>query len=78
MVTLSIAAGRKDKIRPGDILGALTQDAGLDASDIGKIDISALYAYVAIKQNQLNKAYHFIKHGKLKGKSARINVIKGA
>lgn len=78
MITLSIAAGRKDKIRPGDILGALTQDAGLNASDIGKIDVLALYAYVAIKQSQLNKAYHFIKHGKLKGKTTRINVIKGA
>ncbi|NCT57220.1 MAG: ATP-dependent RNA helicase DbpA [Legionella sp.] len=78
MVTLSIAAGRKDKIRPGDILGALTQDAGLDARDIGKIDISAMYAYVAIKQNQLKKAYPFIKHAKLKGKTTRMNILKGA
>jgi len=75
MVTLSISAGRKDKVRPGDILGALTQDAGLEADHIGKIDISALYAYVAIKQNQLNKAYHFIKNGKLKGRKVHIKVI---
>lgn len=78
MITLSIAAGRKDKVRPGDILGALTQDAGLEADDIGKIDISALYAYVAIKQTKLNKAYHFIKNGKLKGRKVNIKVMKGA
>ncbi|MCH9689919.1 MAG: ATP-dependent RNA helicase DbpA [Gammaproteobacteria bacterium] len=75
MVTLSLTAGRKDKIRPGDILGALTQDAGLNADDIGKIDISALHSYVAIQRNQLNKAYHFIKNGKLKGRKVNIKLI---
>ena len=78
MVTLSMAIGRKDKIRPGDILGALTQDAGLDAQHIGKIDVSSLYTYVAIKQHQLNKAYTFIKQGKIKGRTTRISVMKGA
>jgi ATP-dependent RNA helicase DbpA len=75
MVTLSLTAGRKDKIRPGDILGALTQDAGLNADDIGKIDISALHSYVAIQRNQLNKAYHFIKNGKLKGRKVSIKLV---
>ena len=75
MVTLCLAAGRKDKVRPGDILGALTKDAGLEADDIGKIDISALCAYVAIKQTKLNKAYHFIKNGKLKGRKVNIKLV---
>jgi ATP-dependent RNA helicase DbpA len=75
MVTLRFTAGRKDKIRPGDIVGALTQDAGLDVNDIGKIDISALYAYVAIQRNQLDKAYPFIKNGKLKGRKVSIQLI---
>ena len=37
MHTLCIGAGRKDKLRPGDILGALTGDAGLPGSQVGKI-----------------------------------------
>jgi ATP-independent RNA helicase DbpA len=74
MVTLCLSAGRKDKIRPGDILGALTKDAGLDASGIGKIDITPLYSYVAIRQNQADKAYHYLQNGKLKGR--KVNVRK--
>jgi ATP-dependent RNA helicase DbpA len=76
MVSLCISAGRKDKVRPGDILGALTKDAGLDADNIGKIDISALYSYVAIKQDQTNKIYPFIKNGKLKGRKVSIKLIR--
>ena len=75
MVTLCLAAGRKDKVRPGDIVGALTQDAGLDADSIGKIDVLARYSYVAIQRNQLNQAYHFIKHGKLKGRNVSIKLV---
>jgi ATP-dependent RNA helicase DbpA len=74
MVTLCINAGRKDKIRPGDILGALTKDAGIVAEAIGKIDISALYSYVAIHKNEANKAYHYFQNGKLKG--CRVSVKK--
>ena len=56
MKTLVIDAGRQDKLRPGDILGALTGDAGLEAKDIGKIDVFATRAYVAIRRDLANKA----------------------
>ena len=72
MVTLSLSAGRKDKIRPGDILGALTKDAGLAFDTIGKIDVTALYSYVAIHQSQANKAYQYFQHGKLKGRKVSV------
>lgn len=42
MVTLNISGGRKDKLRAGDILGALTGDAGLDGKQIGKMTILQL------------------------------------
>jgi ATP-independent RNA helicase DbpA len=74
MVTLLLEAGRKDKIRPGDILGALTKDAGLSADKIGKIDIADLHAYVAIHHSQVDQAYTHLQGGKLKGR--RINVRK--
>lgn len=74
MVTLCLSAGKKDKIRPGDILGALTKDAGLAGDAIGKINVGALYSYVAIQQKFADKAYQYFIDGKLKGR--RVNVKK--
>lgn len=68
MVTLRIAAGRKDKIRPGDILGTLIKEAGLSVDNIGQIDISTLCSYVAIERGLVDKAYKYLKNGKLKGR----------
>jgi ATP-independent RNA helicase DbpA len=51
MMTISINGGRKSKIRPGDILGALTKDAGIDAKLVGKINVFDLYTYVAIDRS---------------------------
>lgn len=74
MVTLSLSAGKKDKIRPGDILGALIKDAGLPVESIGKINIAALQSYVAIHRNHVDKALQYLENGKLKGR--RIQVRK--
>jgi ATP-independent RNA helicase DbpA len=76
MVTLCISAGRKDKIRPGDILGALTKDAGLAAGTIGKIDISTLYSYVAIHHKHAEKAYQYLQGGKLKGRKVNVKKLR--
>ncbi len=76
MVTLCLSAGKKDKIRPGDILGALTKDAGLAGEKIGKIDITPLYSYVAIHQSQADKAFNYLKNGKLKGRKVNIRKLK--
>ena len=75
MVTLCINSGRKDKIRPGDILGALTKDAGVPGDAIGKIDITALHAYVAIHHSQIDKAYQYLQCGKLKGRKVNARKI---
>jgi ATP-independent RNA helicase DbpA len=74
MVTLRLAAGKKDKIRPGDILGALTKDAGLPGSAIGQINIAPLHAYVAIHKSYADKVYQYLQNGKLKGR--KVNVRK--
>lgn len=76
MVTVCLDAGRKDKIRPGDILGALTKDAGLPGDAIGKIDIGALCSYVAIHQSQIDKAYQYLKNGKLKGRTVNVKKLR--
>ena len=75
MATLRIDGGRSDKLRAGDILGALTGDAGLPGDAIGKIDIFATRAYVAIKRQLVDKALGRLRSGKIKGRSFRIEKI---
>jgi len=69
MVTLWIDGGRKDKIRPGDILGALTGTNGIPGSEVGKIDIFDKHAYVAIKRGSVDQALSCLRSGKIKGRS---------
>jgi ATP-independent RNA helicase DbpA len=75
MSTLCIAVGKKDKIRPGDILGALTKDAGLAGTTIGKINITALHSYVAIHHSQVDRAHQYLQSGKLKGRKVTVRKI---
>ena len=72
MVTLIIDGGRQDKLRPGDIMGALTGDAGLPAESVGKIDTFATRTYVAIQRSYAQKALEKLRAGKIKGRSFRI------
>jgi ATP-independent RNA helicase DbpA len=75
MVTLRLDAGRADKLRPGDILGALTGDAGLTAENVGKIDVFATRAYVAIARAVADKALARLRAGKIKGRKIRVEKI---
>jgi ATP-independent RNA helicase DbpA len=75
MRTLRIDAGRTDKLRPGDVLGALTGAAGLKAADIGKIDVFATRSYVAVKAGQAKAALAGLQAGKVKGRSFRVRAI---
>ena len=75
MVTIQLDAGRKNKMRPGDLLGALTGDAGLNGSQIGKIDIFDMSSYVAIEHEAVRKALDYLARGKVKGRSIRARKI---
>jgi ATP-independent RNA helicase DbpA len=68
MMTISINGGRKSKIRPGDILGALTKEAGIAAESIGKIDIFELFAYIAVERSMAPKAVEMLMKIPVKGK----------
>jgi ATP-dependent RNA helicase DbpA len=71
MVTLSIDAGRKSKVRAGDILGALTGEGGIAGSDVGKIQVSEQYSYVAVKRQVASAALKQLQEGKIKGRTYR-------
>ena len=71
MVTLQIAGGRKEKIRAGDVLGALTKDIGLDGGAIGKIDVNDFSTYVAVRRDVADQALRGLNAGKVKGRSVK-------
>jgi ATP-independent RNA helicase DbpA len=72
MVTLQILGGRKEKIRPGDVLGALTKDLGLEAACIGKIDVNDFSTYVAVRRDVAEQALRGLNAGKVKGRSVKV------
>ena len=75
MSTLVIGAGRKDKVRPGDILGALTGDAGIPGAQVGKIAIFDFQAYVAVDRTIAKQAAQRLSEGKIKGRVLRVRVL---
>ncbi|SAK40921.1 ATP-dependent RNA helicase DbpA [Caballeronia fortuita] len=72
MATLQILGGRKDKIRPGDVLGALTGEAGFDGKQIGKINVMDMVTYVAIERTVADDAVRKLSAGKLKGRKVKV------
>ncbi|MEK6774706.1 MAG: ATP-dependent RNA helicase DbpA [Bdellovibrionota bacterium] len=75
METICLFAGRKDKLRPGDILGALTGEAGgLAAKDVGKIEIYDTISYVAVSSQVSRQVFARLRDGKIKGKKIQIKM----
>ena len=77
MVTLQILGGRKEKIRAGDVLGALTGDGGLPAALIGKINVNEFSTYVAVDRAIAAKALKALNDGKVKGKKVKARGMEG-
>lgn len=76
MVTIQIDGGKKQKVRPGDILGALTGDGGVEGKFVGKINLSAMRAYVAVDKSVAKKALKALESGKIKGRQFRARLLK--
>jgi len=75
MVTVQILGGRKEKIRPGDVLGALTGEAGLQGSSIGKINVTDFHTYVAIERSIAGSAVGLLNSVKVKGKKVKARLL---
>jgi ATP-independent RNA helicase DbpA len=78
MVTLQILGGRKEKIRPGDVLGALTNDDGGPAytrEQIGKIQVTEFCTFVAVARGVAKAACAKLNAGKVKGKCVRVRLM---
>jgi ATP-independent RNA helicase DbpA len=75
-VTLVVDAGHQDKLRPGDLLGALTVAAELPAAAVGKIDVFPTRTYVAIARDRYRQALDGLRQGKIKGRRFRVRGLK--
>ncbi|MFT5591608.1 MAG: ATP-independent RNA helicase DbpA [Bradyrhizobium sp.] len=75
MVTLLIMGGKKDKLRPGDLLGALTGDAGLTKEQVGKINVFEFMTYVALDRRIAKKAFAKLESGNIKGRNFKMRFI---
>ncbi len=76
MVTLCIQGGKKDKLRPGDLLGALTGEGGLTFEQVGKIHITDFNAYVALDRQIAKPAFSRVSKSRIKGKEFRMRFLE--
>jgi ATP-independent RNA helicase DbpA len=75
MATVHIQAGRKDKIRPGDVLGALTADLGYTREQVGKIDINEFATYVAVERSIAAAVVERLNSGRIKGRAVKARLL---
>jgi ATP-independent RNA helicase DbpA len=75
MATVHIQGGRKEKIRPGDVLGALTADLGYTREQVGKIDINEFATYVAVERGIAREAVARLNAGRIKGRSVKARLL---
>ena len=75
MATLQIVGGRKEKIRAGDVLGALTGDCGYTREQVGKINVNEFSTYVAVDRRIAQDAVHKLAMGRVKGKTVKVRLL---
>jgi ATP-independent RNA helicase DbpA len=75
IATVHIQAGRKDKIRPGDVLGALTADLGYTREQVGKIDINEFATYVAVERSIAAAVVQRLNSGRIKGRAVKARLL---
>ncbi|HEY6560005.1 MAG TPA: ATP-dependent RNA helicase DbpA [Polyangiaceae bacterium] len=76
MDTIRLLGGRKQKLRPGDILGALTGSGGVSGTDVGVIEIHERFAYVAVAKSVSQRAVQSLREGRIKGKRFKAELVK--
>ena len=75
MITLLVLGGKKAKLRPGDLLGALTGEGGLTREQVGKIHITDQVSYVAISRDIAHRAFPRLSNISIKGKKQRMKLL---
>jgi len=75
MKSVCIMGGKKDKLRPGDLLGALTGDVGLRKDQVGKINVFEFFTFVALARDIADSAAQKLAQSNIKGRSFKLRMI---
>lgn len=73
--TLLILSGRRDKVRKGDVLGALVNEAGIPAGAVGRIDLLDRVTAIALDRRHARAAERALRSGRVKGKRVRVRLL---
>lgn len=77
MVRLFVNIGKKHKVRPGDIVGAIAGNTGIRGKVIGRIDVYDNYTFVEVPKENAKEVLETMKEGQIKGRSIKIEPSKG-
>ena len=72
MVRLFINIGKKQRVRPGDILGAIAGESGMDGKLIGTIDMYDKTTFVEVPREYAREVLNAMKNVKIKGKTVAV------
>jgi ATP-independent RNA helicase DbpA len=75
MRTLYIGGGKKNKLRPGDIVGAMVGEAKIDANSVGNISILNIISYVAVRADLAEQVVDSLENGKIKNKKFKVGLV---
>ena len=75
MKTLIISGGKRDKLRPGDLVGAIVGESGIDFKSIGDISITNMKSYVAIHSENASLVCDKLNNGKIKNKKFKVGIL---
>lgn len=75
MATLYVSGGKRDKLRPGDLVGAIVGESGIESSEIGDIQVGPITTYVAIKRELAKLVCESLRQGKIKNRKFKVGLI---
>jgi ATP-independent RNA helicase DbpA len=76
MITIAIQGGRQDRLRPGDIVGALTTEVRIAAKEIGQIKIEDRISFVAVTAGVAQRVLTGLNEGRIKNRRFRAYVVR--
>lgn len=78
MVRIFIGMGRQDGLRPGDLVGAITNEAGLPAKQIGVIDLLDRTAFVEVPASEGQRVVDILSNSKIRNRKVKIQLAQPA
>src|SRR5690554_3094559 len=72
-VRLFVSAGQRDHVRPGDLVGAITGEAGITGEDVGRIEIRDTFSIVEVAAESAERVIQALNGVTLKGRSLRVD-----